>query len=899
MENKMPFGNWLRKQRRALDLSQAAFADHVGCAEITLRRIEAGRLKPSKELAGVILEQLGIPEKERLQWISFARGLSGIPPPSLPSSTKPKSNLPASLTTFIGRTKEQADVISLLGKQRLVTLTGAGGVGKTRLSIKIGEQLLRIYIDGIWLVEFAPILDPLLVPRSTAIAIGLRDEPQHPVIDMLCDYLQRKQMLIILDNCEHLLDACAQLAVTLLKHCPDLKILATSREAMSVLGEAVYPVPPLELPDIRMLVDRFRDYDSIRLFQERAQLARVNFSLTIENISSVARICTQLDGIPLAIELAAARVSTVSIEEIAVRLQESLRLLTTGNRTALPRHQTLQAAIDWSYNLLSQEEQNLFQRLSVFIDGWTLEAATSICSDDNIASHTIFDLLTQLIKKSLIVTQEIKSKTRYRMLETIRQYANNRLRESGGNDRLRDSHLEYFLKLAETAEPHLLRVEQLEWLVRLYTDYENVRAALEWALSKNPPELSLRLCAALGTYWYLRAYWMEGSTWLTKALSKSSQHPDAAEKASRVRALYQDAHLADQLGDLERLKDSADLSLLLAQEGINTRDIAIARLYVGISQLRHGNNDDSALRLIRESLSDFQKTKDLYWEAYSYNVLNLYLLVQPDLSFFEENSFVQSLEFARKVGERSNWAEALITYSRWLFLFNRVVDAKKYTEQADLLLKQIGSIISSPSHLLASIAWFNHDYQEAISLYVERQEYLALLGEKNERSKVIENLGLIALEQGELDRAQAYLEEALEMAREAKDRVATMYRLVELGTACYLRGNSDEGKQYFREGFPLAKGLVWHQITYILSILVYYISTQELEISAYILGTIDHWQREHKRPTHPLWKRYYDRAVTHGLDTLGNVAFEAAFAEGQKMSLDDALNLALKTVDGM
>ena len=899
MEKEIPFGIWLRKQRRALDLSQAAFADQVACAEVTLRRIEAGTLKPSRELANTILERLGIPETVRPPWIAFARGLSDLPVQSAPLSIKPNTNLPAPLTTFVGREKEQSDVIGLITKHRLVTLIGLGGVGKTRLALIVGEQLLENYADRVWLVELAPIFDSLLVPRTTAISIGLRDEPQRAFIDMLSDYLREKQMLIILDNCEHLLDACAHLADTLLKRCPNLKILATSREMLGILGEAVYPVPSLELPDVQQLLENFRRYESVRLFEERAQLARTDFSLTIENASSVATICKRLDGIPLAIELAAARVNMFSTAQIAMWVQESFNLLATGNRTALPRHQTLQAAIDWSYNLLSQDEQVLFRGLSVFVDGWSLEAATSVCSDDNIASHTIFDLLTQLIKKSLIVTQEIKSTARYRMLETIRQYANNKLRESGENDRLRDSHLEYFLKLAETAEPHLLRVEQLEWLVRLDMDYENMRAALEWALSKDPPELSLRLCAALGTYWYLRAYWLEGSTWLMKALSKSSQHPDAEEKASRVRALYQDAHLADLLGDLVRLMASADLSLLLAQEGTNTRDIAIARLYVGISQLRHGNNDDSALRLMRESLSEFQKTKDLYWEAYSYNVLNLYLLVQPDLSFFEENSFVQSLEFASKVGERSNWAEALITYSRWLFLFNRVVDAKKYTEQADLLLKQIGSIISSPSHLLASIAWFNHDYQEAISLYVERQEHLALLGEKNERSKVIENLGLIALEQGELDRAQAYLEEALDMAREAKDRVATMYRLVELGATCFLRGNSDEGKQYLREGFPLAKGLGWHQITYILSIMVYYISTQELEISAHILGTIDHWQREHKRPTHPMWKRYYDRAVTHGLDSLGNVAFEAAFAEGQKMSLDDALNLALKTVEGM
>src|SRR6266498_4385751 len=245
MQEEISFGTWLRKQRRALDFSRQSFSNQVGCAEVTLRRIEAGALKPSKELASILLEKLGIPDTERSQWISFARGLSGFPLSSTSPSRKPSTNLPAPLTTFIGREKEQSDVIKLITKHRLVTLTGPGGVGKTRLSTKVGEQVLRDYDDGVWFVEFAPVLDPLLVQRTTAIAIGLRDEPQRPVIDMLSDYLTEKQTLIILDNCEHLLGACAQLADSLLKRCPSLKILTTGREALGILGEAMYLVPSL------------------------------------------------------------------------------------------------------------------------------------------------------------------------------------------------------------------------------------------------------------------------------------------------------------------------------------------------------------------------------------------------------------------------------------------------------------------------------------------------------------------------------------------------------------------------------------------------------------------------------------------------------------------------------
>ena len=273
------FGQWLHQRRRLLDLTQQDLADQVGCARITLRRIESGALKPSKELALILLEKLGAPKAEREAWLRFARGLTGFPESSAHSITsKALTNLPASLTTFIGREKEQAEILQLISKYRLVTLVGSGGVGKTRLSLKVAAQVTGDYADGVWFVELAPIVDPLLVPRITTIAIGLRDEPQRPVIDMLSDYLREKKMLILLDNCEHLVDACAQLTDTLSKNCPQLKILATSREVLGILGEAVYHVPSLGLPDLQQLLENFRHYESVRLFEERAQLTRIGLT---------------------------------------------------------------------------------------------------------------------------------------------------------------------------------------------------------------------------------------------------------------------------------------------------------------------------------------------------------------------------------------------------------------------------------------------------------------------------------------------------------------------------------------------------------------------------------------------------------------------------------------------
>lgn len=528
MPEEISFGTWLHKQRRALDLSQKALADQVGCAEVTLRRIEKGRLKPSKELANSILEKIGIPEPERSQWISFARGVSSLPIQSTAHAHKPKTNLPASLSSFIGREKEQSDVIQFIKRYRLVTLTGAGGVGKTRLALKVGEQVLENYADGVWLVELAPILDPLVVPRTTSMAVGLRDEPQRPVIDILSNYLREKQMIIILDNCEHLLDDCAQLADTLLKHCPSLRILATSREELGILGEAGYPVPSLELPDIQQLVENFRGYESVRLFEERAQLALIGFSLTSENIPSVAKICSRLDGNPLSIELAAARVSTFSAEQIARQLDESFNILTGGSRTALPRHQTLRASMNWSWSLLTEPEQILMRQLSVFAGGWTLESATAACGGD------VLNLTSALVKKSLIVVnQQPGREPRYRFHEVVRQYMHEKLVEAGEDTIMRKKHRNVFLVFVEKAEPEILLAEQKKWIGTLENESDNIRTALSWSIENQNAEQALRFCSALTIFWERHKHYHEAVSACKDALNCVPQ-----DESLKTTALY-------------------------------------------------------------------------------------------------------------------------------------------------------------------------------------------------------------------------------------------------------------------------------------------------------------------------------------------------------------------------
>jgi predicted ATPase/DNA-binding XRE family transcriptional regulator len=897
MQDEISFGGWLHKQRRTLDLTQQAFADQVGCAEVTLRRIEAGTLKPSKELAQMILEKLGIPEMELPQWLSFARGLSGFPLSSSPSK-KLTSNLPTPITTFIGREREQFDVVRLIAKHRLVTLTGAGGVGKTRLAVRIGEQVLGNYADGVWFVEFAPILDLLLVPRVTAIAIGLHEEPQRPIIDMLSDYLREKEMLIILDNCEHLLGACAQLADTILKRCPGLKILVTSREALGILGEAVYPVPSLELPEPQQLLENFRANASVRLFEERAQLARMDFSLTIENVPSVAEICSKLDGIPLAIELAAARVKMFSTQQIAARLQKRFRLLTTGNEGSPPRHRTLQAAIDWSYDLLSPAEKSVFQRLSVFINGWTVEAAESICSDANILSQDILDVLTHLTNKSLVITEKTQIGMRYRMLETIRQYANEKLVQSGEIDELRDKHLDYFLRLAEIAEPHLMRSEQLEWLSSLNADYENLRLAFEWALSKETAEPSLKLCNALAWFWKFRSRWIEGMDCIKKALAKSSQTQSRNEKAARERAFAVQAALEWQSGNYQQVLSAAQAGLVLASDVSDKRDIAIARFYVGLALARLGENYEQALSLMEQSLTELQALKEEFWQLYFDLYYGDFPVAQAKLKLGER--LARNLARARKMGERAVLAGVLSRYATWLIRSNRLEEAKERAEEADRLAKQLG--VRTPGErtfALAAIAWLEGDTQKARSIYTQMRERFSLFGDKVYKSICISQLGLLAMEEGDLYQAQAYLEQGLLLSREVGSQVLSAIRLIQLSNLFYLQGNLEAFKQSAREGLSLRNYFLEAHKVLILETILGSLYVEKSKSSARILGALDDSEKESDLLPEPITKLYCGRAQTYMREVLGDEVFQVAFAEGRNMSLDEALDLAIKAVEEM
>jgi len=822
--------------------------------------------------------------------------------PALRTLSALPNNLPLQLTSFVGREKEIADVKRQLRDTRMLTLIGPGGTGKTRLALQAAGELLDQYADGVWLVELASVLDPLLLSRAIATALGLRDEPQRPVIDMLCDYLIEKNTLIILDNCEHLVDACARTADRLLQASAHIHILATSRETLGTAGEVSYRVPSLRLPHMGHLppIESLSQFEAIKLFIERATSAVSTFSVTNDNAPFLAQICYRLDGIPLAIELAAAKIRVLNVEQIAKRLDDRFRLLTGGSRTALERHQTLRAAIDWSYNLLPFSEQALFRRLAVFVGGWTLEAAETVCGNQQVSSlvgnEDTLNLLEHLINKSLVVKEEKPQETRYRMLETMRQYANEKLVDANESDTQRNRHLQYFIDLAEAAAPHLIRPEQLQWLAQLDADYENLRMALEWASSNDATESSLRLCAALGKFWEIRCYWLEGSKWLQDALAKQTRMLSKTEQLACVRALYWDVFLADELDDFERMKLSSERCSRLAQDVSDSLEIAIARIGVGRYLYRREDYEGAFSRL-EESYADFQELNSFYWAALTYKWLRNTLDIKGNCDRTEISMW--SVELARKAGERKLLADTLLDLSYWRFQNSQLGDAAKCSHEADLLLKEIGSNAHRVSASYADLAWAVGNYQEAENIFMNAQIRMGLLGEKNMRSAILSRLACVIIEQGNVDQAQIYLEQALSIARELGNKRYLAYRLAELGNLYHLQGNIGRYKQVLKECILLTKGIHKIHKIYPLLMLLQTVYTRQPQISTMALSVIGVLQKEDSHPMDPITRLYWDRIEIFGREALGDVNFKKAIKEGRKFSIDEMLDLVSKTLDGM
>jgi predicted ATPase/DNA-binding SARP family transcriptional activator len=535
------------------------------------------------------------------------------------------TNLPSPTTSFVGRAWELTEISSALARARLVTLTGPGGCGKTRLALEVADQLVDAYPEGVWLVELAALADPATVPGAVAATLGVTEQPDQPLLATLARFLQPRQVLLTLDNCEHLLGACAELATTLLAACPHLRLLATSRERLEVAGEHTHLVPSLTAPDPAHLptVERLPAYEAVALFLARAQDRRPELTLTAANAGAVAAICARLDGLPLAIELAAARVSALSVEGIAARLDDRFQLLTSGPRTALPRQQTLRATLDWSYALLSAEEQVLLRRLAVFAGGWTLEGAEAVCAGGEVAASAVLDLLAGLVHKSLVQLDEHGGACRYLLLETIRQYARELLVESAETPLVQGRHAAFYLALVERAEQELIGPDQLRWLDLVEHEHENLRAALTRCLESGESaqddtdapgvDTGLRLAGGLHWFWHFRDHQREGLAWLEQMLARGA----AAPAAVRAKALSSAGILAGLYSaDPARSQTSLNESVALSRNVGDRRQLAIALSRLGWA-MGQREQDEQAAAALEESLAVARATGEPWLIAHA------------------------------------------------------------------------------------------------------------------------------------------------------------------------------------------------------------------------------------------------------------------------------------------
>ena len=653
------FGTWLRLKRKSLDLTREGLADRVGCSAATIRKIEAEERRPSAQIVERLADVFQIPADERTTFLHFARGdWKAAPAPEIErspwraSTPSTRSNIPATTTSLIGRGRDIVDICGYLQQPdtRLVTLIGPPGIGKTRLSIEAARASLADFPDGVFFIALALLKDPNLIPSAIAQGLGYVGARNISTNKQLKEGIGDKNMLLVLDNCEHLIEMVASLASELISACSQLKLLATSRESLRISGEWQYAVPAFDLPMIRSTVDveSASKYPALTLFAERARAVRSDFSLNADNIETVAAICSHLDGLPLAIELIAARMRLMSPQALLDRLSSQFVLTADGMRAASERQKTLHNAIDWSYRLLPPEEQKLFAYLSVFSGGFTLGAVEAIFSK-KITERSLPNLIASLLDKSLLKPApdfDASGEARYTMLVTIQEYARECLWEMGEETEIRNAHLVYFLNLAEQGGRGMRSSDQVEWLHRLNAVRENLHAALDWAIERKQTEVVLQLVRNLHWFWFVHSDHNEARRGLGRALALLDvrSYPEA-----QAEALTQLAHhIWTQIG-AEEAKPLVKRALSLARAHDDKRNIARSLSILGLVFIAERNFAEAQSNL-KESKAFFQEIGDK-WE-YAHAVMALALGAYNQNELVESLSLhEQALSLFREVGD--------------------------------------------------------------------------------------------------------------------------------------------------------------------------------------------------------------------------------------------------------
>jgi non-specific serine/threonine protein kinase len=855
------FGALVRRFRRRAALSQEALAERAGLSVDAVSVIERRtRGVPRPDTVALLARALELGPAERAAFAAAAH------PHSAPAAAAPAgppagamapmvSVLPVELTSFIGREREVAAVCARLCEPgtRLLTLTGTGGVGKTRLALAVAARLLDRLPVEVRLVELAPLADPAVVPGAVARALGLREEPGRPLLDTLTGTLRGRRLLLVLDNCEYLVDACAALAGALLRGCPELRLLATSRAALGLSGERRYRVPPLSVPDPQHLppAEQVGSYEAVRLFVARAQERRDDFALTEGNAWAVATICARLDGIPLAIELAAARVEVLPVEAIVERLEARFRLLTGGPRDAPSRQQTLRATLDWSWELLDEPERIMLRRLSVFACGWTLDAAEQVCAGAGVEPDEILDLLDRLVDQSLAQPDERGEEARYRLLETVRQYAAEQLVDAGEEAAVRDRHLEWCVTLAEEAEPQLTGPEQGAWLTRLEGEHDNLRAALGWSMreeSRSP--IGVHLAGALWRFWSIHGHLGEGRGWLEKALV----HDPIEPSADRARALHGAGSLAQTQGEHERARARYEESLALWRDLGDRRGVAASLNSLGNVAIYQGDHG-RARTCYEESLALFRGLGDK--QAMADPIHNLGLLAYSEGDLEQARTlFEESLALSRELGDKK---------------------------------------IANTLHSLGMVAHAQGDQERARGYFEQSLALHQESGATYDSARARVGLGTVMLSQGADAQARAMFEDALALFRDLGVRGGIAAALSNLGRVAHRQGNQGEARALFAESLALWRDVGQKQgmASGFEGLAMVAEAMGQAALAARLFGAAEALREAIGAPLRPLDRADQDQAVAAVCAALGEGAFGQAWAAGRALSLEQAIASAL------
>jgi predicted ATPase/class 3 adenylate cyclase/Tfp pilus assembly protein PilF len=768
--------------------------------------------------AGIALRDMG--ERRLKDLIRPERVFQVIAPdlradfPPLKTLDARPNNLPAQTTPFIGREKEIRAIKEQLANAqlRLLTLSGVGGAGKTRLALQAAADMVDDFEHGVFFVPLAALSDQALVLQTIAQAFDVRETAGRQLKEQLKNHLREKQMLLVLDNFEQVIDA-APLVTDLLAAAPRLKVLVTSREVLRLSGETDYPVPPLSLPDLKRLppLERLTQYEAVALFIERAVAVRASFTVTNDNAPAVAEICYRLDGLPLAIELAAAHARVLPPQRMLSELSHRLTFLMGGARDLPARQKTLRGAIDWSHDLLSGDEQKLFRRLAVFVGGGTLEAIEAVCNIED--DLKILETMESLAGKSLVKQTEALGEPRFATLATIREYAGDRLAAAGDEERVRERYGHYFLALAEEAEPKSVGAEQAKWLRRLDEEHDNLRSALEWSLAQAVSEGGLRFCGALQGFWWTRGYLSEGREWCMRVLAKAGAHERTRERA---RALKAAGVLAYQQGDYPAARALDEECLAIQRQLGDRRGIAGSLNNLGLVACDQG--DFPAARLLHE----------------------------------------ESLTIVRELGDRKGIANSL--------------------------------------NNLGNVAYDQGSFSSARGLYEESLAIARELGDREGVARVLGNLGNVAKHQGDLLSARALHEESLAIKRELGYRQRIASSLNSLADLSIDERDFGSAQALYREALVIGRELGERlRIAFSLEGLAAVVAAQGSSLrAARIWGAAEGLRAEAGSPLPPKDRPAYDRRVAAARTREDNLAFDRAWQEGRALTLEQAMELALK-----